>query len=140
MKSRIGTAFKMKRKQTICVTTALIVMTIAFCVVFHWLSSIDFVDNPALLLDVSKHGVVTLDTKDGTMEIALANTNVAISDESTRQFDRLVAAARRDFVAFGMCSDNTVEVWYQDAEGETRSLNDDLASLCNAEVRYVDRP
>ena len=120
--------------------TTLIVMTVAFCVVFHWLRSIDFVDNPALLLDVSKDGVVTLDTKDGTIEVALANTNVAISDENMRQFDRLVATAQRDFVAFGMRSDNTVDVWYQDAEGETRSLNDDLASLCNANVHYVDSP
>jgi hypothetical protein len=90
---------------------------------------VDFVDNPALLVDVSLCGRVSIETKDGMIRAALAGVTGAVCDQDKQAFDHVVSSAMRDVVAFRVRADKTLDIWYQDADGETRSLNRDVASV-----------
>jgi hypothetical protein len=113
-----------------CISIVAIVVAAFACVLLLWFRSIDFVDNPALLTDVSLNGTISLDTKDGVITAALADVTGTVSSDEKQAFDHVVSSAQRDFVAFHVRADNTVDIWYQDADGETRSLNREIAGLC----------
>jgi hypothetical protein len=90
----------------------------------------DFADNPALLVKITHHGNVLLDTYRGPIEGPLAGVTWPTSQPYLSKANDLVAEAQTDEVDWSVHRDG-IHIWYMSSSGK-RSLNDD--------IREVTRP
>ena len=90
--------------------------------------SVDFDDNPALILDVSDSGIVSLDTYQGPVKGRLSGVRWRSDAEYLRRARTLIDFARRDKVAFALTRQGEIEIWYQTESG-AESLNQQLRKI-----------
>ena len=113
-------------KKVILITFVIFLSLISF---FIWLKNdINFYDNPAILLNVSKDGEVTLDTYSGKLIGNLYNVDWLNDSEFYESVLEIVTKAKVDKVAYSLKRNHDIEVWYQSNEG-TQNLNDQIRNI-----------
>jgi hypothetical protein len=90
--------------------------------------SIDFHDNPALLLEVSDDGIVSLDSYQGLVTGRMSGVHWKNEPEYLRRARPLIDLARRDKVAFAVDRKGELLIWYPTKDG-AESLNQELQKL-----------
>ncbi|WP_257450542.1 hypothetical protein [Archangium lipolyticum] len=90
--------------------------------------SIDFQDNPALLVEVSDDGIVLLDSYQGPVTGRLSGVHWRNEPEYLSKARKLIDIARRDKVAFAVDRRGELLLWYPTEDG-AESLNQQLQKL-----------
>ncbi len=94
---------------------------------------VDFSDNPALLVQVSEAGTVTLDTYQGRIVAPLAGVNWKTNSALLTEAQKLVREAQREKVAFRKSKSGESQIWYETESGP-ESLNEKLIVLFGSGV------
>ncbi|WNG29974.1 hypothetical protein F0U62_42685 [Cystobacter fuscus] len=100
----------------------------ALTVLFGCNKSIDFQDNPALLVEVSDDGIVSLDSYQGPVTGRLSGVRWRNEPEYLSKARKLIDIARRDKVAFAVDRRGALLLWYPTEDG-AESLNQQLQKL-----------
>lgn len=90
--------------------------------------SVDFQDNPALLVEISDDGIVSLDSYQGPVTGRLSGVQWRNEPEYLRKAREFIAVAMRDKVAFAVDRKGELLLWYPTEDG-ARSLNEQLRTL-----------
>jgi hypothetical protein len=98
------------------------------CVLAHYLSTVDFVDNPAWLVEVSAEGNATLHTYQGKITAPLAGVNWNTNPVVLAKVQELIDIAQRDKVAFAKTKAGKLRIWYPDESGP-RCLNKEINAI-----------
>jgi len=100
----------------------------AFTLLLGCNKEIDFQDNPALLVEISDDGIVSLDSYQGPVTGRLSGVHWKNDPEYLSKARRLVDVAMRDKVAFAVDRKGELMLWYPTEHG-AESLNQQLRKL-----------
>lgn len=98
----------------------------------HWTGKVDFSDNPALLVQISETGTVTLDTYNGRIVAPLEGVKWKSNSVLSPQVRELLQEAQREKVAFKKSKNGGLHIWFVTESG-SESLNDRLSTLFSGE-------
>lgn len=112
-------------KKCILIFFVLLCFVITAAWYFIIYQDIDFVNNPALLVEINKTGTVVLDTYEGRIAGTLKGVVWKNDKYFLDQADDLITQAMCDKVDFAVDDGNKIRIWYITNNG-TKYLNDEL--------------
>lgn len=119
---------KISRTKLVCILSIVVLVFSIIGALVLMLNTVDFYDNPAMLIGISDKGIIVLETYDGKLIGQLKGVRWHKSQNFYLDVMNVIRIAQQDKVAFSHHNNGDLTIWYHN-DNSVVCLNDSLKEI-----------